>query len=91
MRKHEKNEVMDAGEEWYCGDDKQACRRQGTETLASDEGFEAPVEENGLLSDDAIVVIAAIGIDGSGGLGWRLGLGEEGEEGEEGIHWCVKR
>jgi hypothetical protein len=43
-------------------------------------------KRNGLLSDDAIVVIATIGIDGGGGLGWRLGLGEEGEEGEEGIH-----
>jgi hypothetical protein len=43
-------------------------------------------KRNGPLSDDAIVVIAAIGIDGGGRLGWGLGLGEEGEEGEEGIH-----
>ena len=40
----------------------------------------------GLLSDDAVVVRAAIGIDGGGRLGCGLGLRGEGEEGEEGIH-----
>jgi hypothetical protein len=43
----------------------------------------------GLSCDDAVVVCAAIGIDGGGRLGCGLGLRSEGEEGEERIHWCV--
>ena len=69
------------------GTNKQRCRRQGTETLAADEGYEALVEEEWPLSNDAGAADAVIiGLDGSGRLGCRVGLGEEGEEGEEGIH-----
>ncbi len=61
-------------------------RRHATEPLAVDEGYEALVEEERPLSNDATPGGATIGIDGSGRLGCGLGLGEEGEEGDERIH-----
>jgi hypothetical protein len=91
MKKHEKNEMIDASEEWCCRDDERKCRRQGTETLAADEKYEALVEREWPLSNGAApaIISTGIGVEGDRRLGCRLGLWEGGEEVEEEIHWYV--
>jgi hypothetical protein len=59
------------------------CRRQGKEVLPVIRVMKCWVAEEWPLCNDAAWGVTAVGINGSGGLGCRLGRREDGSDGEE--------